>query len=79
MTVAQSQAASWHWSGLFSTTEQQTSSIRLATDSQNMWTALGIHHHQTNSQVKLYIDKCNAQVLNLFIYLILPYMFQAFF
>jgi hypothetical protein len=29
--------------------------------------------------MKLYNDQCNAQAFNLFIYLLLPYMFQAFF
>jgi hypothetical protein len=29
--------------------------------------------------MKLYIDQRNAQVFNLFIYLLLPYMFRAFF
>jgi hypothetical protein len=29
--------------------------------------------------MKLYNDQCNAQVFNLFIYLLLPYMFRAFF
>jgi hypothetical protein len=32
-----------------------------------------------NSVDKLYNDQRNAQVFNLFIYLLLPYMFQAFF
>jgi hypothetical protein len=30
-------------------------------------------------EMKLYNDKRNAQVFNLFIYLLLPYMFRAFF
>jgi hypothetical protein len=30
-------------------------------------------------RLKLYNDQSNAQVFNLFIYLLLPYMFQAFF
>jgi hypothetical protein len=30
-------------------------------------------------EVKLYIDECNAQVLNLFIYLLLLYMFRVFY
>jgi hypothetical protein len=29
--------------------------------------------------MKMYNDERNAQVFNLFIYLLLPYMFQAFF
>jgi hypothetical protein len=29
--------------------------------------------------MKLYNDQCNAQVFKLFLYLLLPYMFQAFF
>jgi hypothetical protein len=29
--------------------------------------------------MKLYNDQRNAQVFNLFIYLLLPYMFRAFF
>jgi hypothetical protein len=29
--------------------------------------------------MKLYNDQRNAQVLNLFIYLLLPYIFRAFF
>jgi hypothetical protein len=29
--------------------------------------------------MKLYNDQRNAQVFNLFIYLLLPYMFQTFF
>jgi hypothetical protein len=31
------------------------------------------------STLKLYNDQRNAQVFNLFIYLLLPYMFRAFF
>jgi hypothetical protein len=34
---------------------------------------------QQNSTLKLYIDQRNAQVYNLFIYLLLSYMFRAFF
>jgi hypothetical protein len=32
-----------------------------------------------NKQLTLYNDQPNAQVFNLFIYLLLPYMFRAFF
>jgi hypothetical protein len=34
---------------------------------------------QMNVSIKLYNDQRNAQVFNLFIYLILPYMIRAFF
>jgi hypothetical protein len=34
-----------------------------------------VEYKRTTSGTKLYNDQCNAQVFNLFIYLLLPYMF----
>jgi hypothetical protein len=34
--------------------------------------------HEVRHKIKLYNDRRNAQVLNLFIHLLLPYMFRGF-